>query len=147
MLAFRQIYAANRLLRLGVSLPTALELTEAARASIDAAMEIPGVTVAVQAEELRDMRARALAQGGTPDVPEAPRNVLANIMRGRVEDLAGQALFKQDKTALSIEHFKRAVAILPEDTPAWRNALWHLGTALEQGQATTGSAHLLHSKF
>jgi tetratricopeptide (TPR) repeat protein len=132
MLAFRQIYAANRLLRLGVSLPTAFELTEAARAGIDAALEIPGVTVAVQAEELRDARARALAQGGTPDVPEAPRNVLANIMRGRVEDLAGLALFKQDKTALSINHFKRAVAILPEGTPAWRNALWHLGTALEQ---------------
>ncbi|MGI8919023.1 MAG: TPM domain-containing protein [Pyrinomonadaceae bacterium] len=132
MLAFRQIYAANRLLRLGVSLPRALELTEAARGGVDAAMEVPGVTVAVQAEELRDMRARALAQGATPDVPEAPRNVLANIMRGRVEDLAGLALFKQDKTALSIDHFKRAVAILPEGTPAWRNALWHLGTALEQ---------------
>lgn len=134
MLAFRQIYAANRLLRLGVSLATAFELTEAARTGVDAAMEVPGVTVAVQAEELRDMRARALAQGGTPDVPEAPRNVLANIMRGRIEDLAGLALFKQDKTALSIDHFKRAVAILPEGTPAWRNALWHLGTALDQGQ-------------
>jgi tetratricopeptide (TPR) repeat protein/uncharacterized membrane protein YgcG len=132
MLAFRQIYAASRLLRSGVALPTALELTEAARASVDAALEIPGVTVAVQAEELRDMRARALARGGTPDVPEAPRNVLANIMRGRVEDLAGQALFRQDKTALSIDHFKRAVAILPDGTPALRNALWHLGTALEQ---------------
>ena len=132
MLAFRQIYAANRLLRLGISLPTALELTEAARSGVDAAMEIPGVTVAVQAEELRDARARALSHGGTPDVPDAPRNVLANILRGRVEDLTGLALFKQDKTALSIDHFKRAVAILPEGTPALRNALWHLGTAFEQ---------------
>ncbi len=134
MLAFRQMYAANLLLRRGVALPTALELTAAARAGVDAALEVPGVTVAVQAEELRDMRARALARGGTPDVPEAPRNVLANIMRGRVEDLTGLTLFKQDKTALSIDHFKRAVAILPEGTPAWRNALWHLGTALNQEQ-------------
>ena len=70
MLAYRQIYAANRLLRLGVALPTVLELTEAARSTVDAALEVPGVTVAVQAEELRDMRARALSQGGTPDVPE-----------------------------------------------------------------------------
>ncbi|HET6670290.1 MAG TPA: TPM domain-containing protein, partial [Pyrinomonadaceae bacterium] len=132
MLAFRQIYAANRLLRRGVALTTALELTEAARAGVDAALEVPGATVAVQAEEMRDMRARALAQGGTPDVPEASRNVLANIMRGRVEDLTGLTLFKQDKTALSIDHFKRAVAILPEGTPAWRDALWHLGTALDQ---------------
>jgi hypothetical protein len=75
-------------------LSTALELTEAARRSVEAALDVPGATVAVQAEELRDMRARALAQGSTPDVPAAPRNVLANIMRGRVEDLAGMALFQ-----------------------------------------------------
>lgn len=132
MLAYRQIFAAARLLRQGVALQTAFELSEAARSSIEAALDVPAVTVAVQAEELRDMRARALAQGSTPDVPAAPRNVLGNIMRGRVEDLTGMALFKQDKTALSIDHFKRAVAILPEGTPAWRNALWHLGTALDQ---------------
>lgn len=134
MLAYRQIYAANRLLRLGIGLPTALELTEAARNGVDAALEVPGVTVAVQADELRDMRARALAQGSTPDLPEAPRNVLANLMRGRVEDLTGLSLFKQDKSALAIEHFRRAVALLPEGTPAWRSALWHLGTALDQEQ-------------
>jgi uncharacterized membrane protein YgcG/tetratricopeptide (TPR) repeat protein len=134
MLAYRQIYAATRLLRRGVALPTALELIEAARTGVDAALEVPGVTVAVQAEELRDVRARALAQGGTPDVPEAPRNVLANIMRGRVEDLTGQMLFRQDKTAASLDHFRRAVAILPEGTPSLRDALWHLGTALDQEQ-------------
>lgn len=134
MLAYRQLFAAGRLLRHGVAMKTAFELTEAARSSIDAALEVPAVTVAVQAEELRDMRARAIAQGSTPNVPEAPRNVLANILRGRVEDLAGTALFKQEKTALSIDHFKRAVTILPEGTPAWRNALWHLGTALDQDQ-------------
>lgn len=134
MLAFRQIYAANRLLRLGIGLSTALELTEAARSNVDAALEVPGVTVAVQADELRDMRARALAQGATPNLPEAPRNVLANLMRGRVEDLTGLTLFKQDKSALALEHFRRAVAILPEGTPALRNALWHLGTALDQEQ-------------
>ena len=132
MRAYRQIYAANRLLKRGVALPTAYELTETARGSIDAALDVPGATVAVQAEELRDMRTRALSQGGTPDVPEAPRNILANIMRGRVEDLAGMTLFNQDKTALALEHLRRAVAILPEGTPSSRNALWHLGTALDQ---------------
>ncbi|MGI8733467.1 MAG: TPM domain-containing protein [Pyrinomonadaceae bacterium] len=132
MRAYRQIYAANRLLKRGIALQTALELTEAARTAVDAALGVPGVTVAVQAEELRDMRARALAQGGTPDVPEAPRNVLGNILRGRVEDLAGLALFNQDKTVAALEHFRRAVAILPEGTPSSRNAMWHLGTALDQ---------------
>lgn len=132
MRAYRQIYAANRLLKRGIALPTAFELTEAARGSIDAALDVPGATVAVQAEELRDMRTRALSRGGTPDVPEAPRNILSNIMRGRVEDLAGMTLFNQDKTALALEHLRRAVVILPEGTPSWRNALWHLGTALDQ---------------
>jgi hypothetical protein len=51
-----------------------------------------------------------------------------------VEDLTGLSLFKQDKSVLALEHFRRAVAILPEGTPAWRNALWHLGTALDQEQ-------------
>lgn len=134
MLAYRQIYAATRLLRRGVALPTALELIEAARSSVDAALDVPGATVAVQAEELRDVRASALSRGATPDVPQAPRNVLANIMRGRLEDLTGQMLFRQDKTTASLDHFRRAVAILPENTPSWRDALWHLGTALDQEQ-------------
>jgi len=132
MRAYRELYAANRLVRRDIALSTALELTEAARSSVEAALDVPGVTVAVQAEELRDMRARALAQGSTPDVPAAPRNVLANIMRGRVEDLAGMALFNQDKTSEAVTHLRRAVSILPEGTPSWTNALWHLGTALDQ---------------
>ena len=132
MLAYRQLYAANRLLNRRVALDTAFELTAAARSSIEVALEVPAATVAVQAEELRELRARALMQGGTPNVPEAPRSVLANLMRGRLEDLAGLALFNQDKTTTAIEHFRRALAILPEDTPAWRNALWHLGRALDQ---------------
>jgi uncharacterized membrane protein YgcG/tetratricopeptide (TPR) repeat protein len=132
MRAYRELYAANRLVRRDIALSTALELTEAARRSVEAALDVPGATVAVQAEELRDMRARALAQGSTPDVPAAPRNVLANIMRGRVEDLAGMALFNQDKTSEAVTHLRRAVSILPEGTPSWTNALWHLGTALDQ---------------
>ena len=132
MRAYRELYAANRLVRRDIALSTALQLTEAARSSVEAALDVPGATVAVQAEELRDMRARALAQGSTPDVPAAPRNVLANIMRGRVEDLAGMALFNQDKTSEAVTHLRRAVSILPEGTPSWTNALWHLGTALDQ---------------
>jgi len=32
----------------------------------------------------------------------------------------------------AIEHLKRATTTLPEGTPSWRSALWHLGVALEQ---------------
>jgi tetratricopeptide (TPR) repeat protein len=99
---------------------------------VEQALAIGAVEVAVQADEFRDMRARVLAAGGTPYVAEAPRNVLLNILLGRIEDISGWALFNQDKTAEAIDHLKRATNILPEATPAWRSALWHLGAAFEQ---------------
>ncbi|HYN24975.1 MAG TPA: TPM domain-containing protein [Pyrinomonadaceae bacterium] len=132
MRVYRQLYAAGVLIRKGVALQTAYELTEAARSSVETAVEIPVATVAVQADELRDIRARAIAKGATPDVPDAPRNVLANILRGRVEDSAGWALYNLGKTDEAIEHLKRAARILPEGIPLWRSALWHLGAALDQ---------------
>ncbi len=131
MRVYRQLYAANQLLAKSVALKTAYELTEAARSSVDEALAVPAVTVAVQAEEFRDIRARAIARGGTPDIADAPRNVLANILRGRIEDLAGWSLFNQNKPEEAVEHLKRATNILPEGTPAWRTALWHLGAAYD----------------
>src|SRR5947208_13300706 len=53
-------------------------------------------------------------------------------MRGRMEDLTGLILFNQDKYSEAIEHLKKAASILPNGTPAWRGALWHLGVAFEQ---------------
>jgi len=132
MRAFRQLYAASRLLQHGVALQTVQELTDSARDGVDAAIFVPAVTVAVQADELADLRAQAIAAGGTPDVPEAPRNVLANILRGRIEELSGWALFNQDKTAEAVEHLRRAVGILPVGTPLWQTSSWHLGVALQQ---------------
>jgi hypothetical protein len=88
--------------------------------------------VVVQADEYRDIRARSIASGGTPQIPDAPRNVLSNILRGRIEDLSGWSLFNQDKLPEAAEHLKRAANILPPGTPAWRTALWHLGATLER---------------
>jgi uncharacterized membrane protein YgcG/tetratricopeptide (TPR) repeat protein len=96
-LVFRQLYVAGRLLQSGIGLQTAYDLAEAARGSAEAGMTLPALTVAVQAEEFRAIRARAIAAGGTPDIPEAPRNVLENLLRGRIEDTAGWARFNQDK--------------------------------------------------
>jgi tetratricopeptide (TPR) repeat protein len=132
MRSYRQLYAASRLLQHGVAFQTAQELSDAARDGVDAAIAVPAVTVAVQADELADIRARAIAAGGTPDVPDAPRNVLANIMRGRIEELSGWALFNLDKTAEAVEHLRRAIGILPPGTPLWQTAGWHLGVALQQ---------------
>jgi tetratricopeptide (TPR) repeat protein len=132
MRAYREVYAASRLIRSSIGLPTAIELVDDAKKSVDAAVEAPAATLATQADEFRELRARAIASGNTPEIPEAPRNVLANILRGRIEDLSGWALFNQDKYPEAIEHLKRATTTLPEGTPSWRSALWHLGVALEQ---------------
>jgi hypothetical protein len=131
--AYRHLYAASRLLKVRIGFQTALELADAARDGVDRALFVPAVTVAVQADELRDIRARAIASGGTPDIPEAPRNILANMMRGRIEELAGWSLFNLDKTAAAVERLRRAVGVLPEHTPLWQTANWHLGVALQQG--------------
>jgi tetratricopeptide (TPR) repeat protein len=128
----RQLYAASRLLQKGIGYQAAYELAEAARSSAAAGLTVPALTLAIQADEFRAIRARAIAAGGTPDIPEAPRNVLSNLLRGRIEDLTGWALFNQDKLDEAVDHLKRAVAILPEGTPAAHTSLWHLGAALER---------------
>jgi len=134
---YRELYAAGRLLQRGVGFATAYELTEAARTSADAGMTVPELTLAVQADEFRNIRARAIAAGATPAIPEAPRNILSNLLRGRIEDTAGWARLNQEKAEEAAGHFRRAVAILPEGTPAARTALWHLGAALERQDKKT----------
>ncbi len=128
----RQLHAAAKLMQKGVGYAVAYELAEAARSSADAGLTVPALTVVVQADEYREVRARAIASGGTPQVPDAPRNILSNILRGRIEDLSGWSLFNQDKLPEAAEHLKRATNILPPGTPSWRTALWHLGATLER---------------
>jgi tetratricopeptide (TPR) repeat protein len=132
MRAFRQLYASSRLLRHGIGLDAALELAEAARKATDDALAAPSLTMAVQADEFRELRARAISAGNVPDVAEAPQSVLANILKGRIDDLAGWALYNQQKYLEAMALLKKAAETLPAGTPAWRTALWHLGAALEQ---------------
>ena len=129
---YRQLFVAGHLLRKGIALPTVYELAQAARSSAEAGLGISSATIAVQAEEYREIRARAIASGATPRVPDAPRNLLSNLLRGRIEDISGWALYNQDKLSEASDHLKRAVNILPEKTPAWRSALWHLGAVLDR---------------
>lgn len=132
MRAFRQVYAASRLLRHGIGVSTVLELVAEAKRASDDAVKVPVLTMAVQADEFRDLRARAISAGNVPSVADAPQHLLANILKGRLEDLHGWALFHQDKYPEALEHLKQAVEVLPADTPAWRTALWHVGVAHEQ---------------
>lgn len=132
MRAFRQLYAASRLLRYGVGMETVLVLAEEARKASEEALAVPSLTMAVQADEFRDLRARAISSGNVPDVAEAPHSVLTNILKGRIDDLSGWALFNQQKYLDATTHLKKAAETLPAGTPSWRTALWHLGAALEQ---------------
>lgn len=132
MRAFRQLYAASRLLRHNIALPTVIALAEEAGKASEEAVKVPNATMAVQADEYTALRARAIAAGNVPDVAEAPQDVLAKILKGRIEDLTGWALLDQGKNDEAIAHLKRAATTLPAGTPSWRTALWHLGAALEQ---------------
>lgn len=130
--AHRELYAATRLLQKGVGFQTAYELAEAARTSADAALTVPAVTLAVQADEYREIRARAISAGGTANIVDAPANILSNILRGHIEDTSGWALFNLDKVDEAVDHLNRAVNIFPAGTPGLRASQWHLGAALER---------------
>lgn len=146
MRTYRQIYVASRLLKKGMALPTVLEISEAAMRGVEAALDVPAATVAVQADDLRDIRFRAIAVGGTPSVPDAPRSALSALLRGRIEDLIGWALYNQDKSGEAVTHLRLAVGVLPEGTPLWRAALWHLGAALEaDGKQDQALAYYIRS--
>ena len=131
MRTYRQIYVAGKLVRKGVALSTVIDLMDQATRGVEAALSEPAATVAVQPDELNDIRARALAQGGTPTVPEAPRSALSGLLRGRIEDLAGLAFFNLDKSAEAVTRLRLAISAAPEGTPLSRSAMWHLGAALE----------------
>jgi tetratricopeptide (TPR) repeat protein len=131
MRTFRQVYAAEKFLVKGVALSTVIDLMDQATSGVEAALSVPNATLAVQPDEYSDIRARAMAQGGTPKIPEAPRSALSGLLRGRIEDLAGVALFKMDKANEAVAHLRRAVSAAPEGTPLSRAAMWHLGGALE----------------
>lgn len=133
MRVFRQLYAASRLLARGVELKTVFDLADAAGAGVDAGLDEPVANVAAMADELRDTHARAAASGTILPLGVVPRGVLANVMRGRIEDLKGWALFKQDRSADAVVHLKRALSVLPEQSAYWRTAQWHMGAALEAG--------------
>lgn len=131
MRTYRQVYVASKFLKKGVALSTVLDLMESATTGVEAALNVPAATVAVQAEELADTRAGSLSRGTTPSVPDAPRTALSGLLRGKIEDIAGLALFNLDKPDEAVLRFRRAVSSAPEGTPLWRSSMWHLGAALE----------------
>jgi tetratricopeptide (TPR) repeat protein len=131
MRTYRQVYVAGKFLKKSVALSNIVDLMDQAMSGVEVALSVPGATIATQPEDLGDVRARAIAQGETPEIPDAPRSALSGILRGRIEDYAGLALYNLDKPAEAVTRLRRAVSGSTEGTPIWRSALWHLGAALE----------------
>jgi len=126
----RQIFAADRLLEKKKALSNVTELMRAAIGGVDVALNVPGATSAVLADQLFESRAVAAAKNEIVIVPEVSRQTLSNILRGRIEEISGWALYQNDKPGEAVVRLKRAVSVLPEKSAWWRSSLWRLGAAL-----------------
>lgn len=131
MSAYRQLYVANALVEKRTALAKALELTKLAIANTDAAMEAPNISAAVMANELYDSRSLAFARGEYLLVPDVPKQTLSAILRGRIEEIAGWALYSQNNYADAAIRLRRAISVYPPKSAWLRSALWRLGSALQ----------------
>ena len=127
----RQLFVANRLLEKKTALPKVLSLTQAAVGGVDSALDVASPASAVLAEELFESRRIANTRGESVIVPDIPRRTLSNILRGRIEEISGWALFHENKSNEAVIRLKRAVSIFPEKSAWWRSSMWRLGTALQ----------------
>ncbi len=134
MKIYRQLFAADQLLQQRKALPKVLELTKAAIGGVDAGLEMPNASSAVLADELYQSRRLAMTRNELIIVPEVPRATLSNIVRGRIEDITGWALFRENKSAEAVVRLKRAVSVLPEKSSWWRSSMWRLGTAQDAAE-------------
>jgi tetratricopeptide (TPR) repeat protein len=126
----RQIYVASSLLQKRIAIPGVLELTKAAAASSDSALDVANPRSAVMASELYEARAAAFRKGEFLLVPDVPAQTLSAILRGRIEEIAGWALYQQNNFPAAIIRLRRAKGILPAKSAWWRSSVWRLGATL-----------------
>src|SRR2546423_5630045 len=133
MRAYRNLYAAERLEQRGAAHAVAFERAEAAIAGVEPALDVPHAPVALFADtdEMRLLRQQVVEQNAPLSFMNVQRDVLSKVLRGRIEELAGWALYNQGQTADAAVPLRRAASVLPEDTAWWRSAEWRLGAALE----------------
>ena len=133
MQAHRELYAADKLLNRKIALEQVLTMTQKATDGLEKSLDVPAATAAVLAEELYEPRRVAALNGSILNIPVVPRETLRQIMRGRVEEIAGWALYQENKPEEAVVHLRRAVGVLPENSAWWRLSYWRLGSALEAG--------------
>ncbi|HWS86345.1 MAG TPA: hypothetical protein VN282_05255 [Pyrinomonadaceae bacterium] len=133
MRAYRNVYAANRLELMGAAAGEALARAEAAIGGVEPALSVAHAPVALFAEtpEMREMRRQVVEQDVPLNTLAVDRDTLSRVLRGRIEGLAGWALYNQGQTAEAVVRLRRAVSVLPEASAWWRTAEWRLGAALE----------------
>ncbi len=133
MRAYRNVYAANRLEQIGAAHTEALARAEAAIGGVESALGLAHAPVALFAEtpELKELRKQVVEQDAPLNMMGVDRDTLSRVLRGRIEGLAGWALYNQGQTAEAAVRLRRAVSVLPEGSAWWRTAEWRLGVALE----------------
>ncbi|HEX7312720.1 MAG TPA: tetratricopeptide repeat protein [Pyrinomonadaceae bacterium] len=133
MRAYRNVYAANRLEQLGGAAAEALARAEAAIGGVEPALGVAHAPIALFAEtqEMKAMRRQVVEQDAPLNMLAVDRDTISRVLRGRIEGLAGWALYNQGQTAEAVVRLRRAVSVLPEDSAWWRTAEWRLGAALE----------------
>ena len=127
----RQMFVADRLLKKKKALPKVLEITKDAVSGVDSALEVAKPSAAVMAEELYERRKIALTRGQSIIVPDIPKRTLSRIIRGRIEEMSGWALFEQEKNDEALIRLKLANSIYPQDSIWLRSSMWRYGTVLE----------------
>ena len=127
----RQLYVAQIFLQKNVALPKVAELLKASLGSAEAGLDVAAPGAAVMASELYESRTIAFSKNEVLLIPEVPRQTLSAILRGRIEELSGWALFQQKSYPEAAVRLRRAVSILPDKSAWWRSSMWRLGAALE----------------
>ncbi|MDT5269791.1 MAG: hypothetical protein QOH49_1977 [Acidobacteriota bacterium] len=133
MRAYRNVYAANRLEQLGGAHAEALARAESAITGVEPALGVAHAPIALFAEtpELKELRKQVIEQDAPLNMLGVDHDTLSRVLRGRIEGLAGWALYNQGQTAEAVVRLRRAVSVLPEGSAWWCTSEWRLGTVLE----------------
>lgn len=127
----RRLYSVQRLFEKGANTEETLAIVRAATEDVDAGLNADVPAAAILANELYDSRSLAMRRGEYLRIPDVSRQTLSAILRGRIEELNGQALAKLGRNDEAIVRFRRAAGVLPADSSWLRSTNWQLGTALE----------------
>ncbi|MGD9588994.1 MAG: tetratricopeptide repeat protein [Pyrinomonadaceae bacterium] len=131
MAVHRRLHAASLLLQKNILVPKASEIVRSVVGSAEKGLDVPSPAAAVMASELYESRALAAARNEVLLIPDVPKQTLSAILRGRIEELAGWALYLEGDLAGSAVRLKRSISVLPEKSAWWRSSMWRLGATLE----------------